>query len=953
MDRLILLGLIALVSMPAAHALEPQFWILTENGNSFLISPPAPPRPANVISETAHLSAKYPPAGLFMMSDSNGTTKSAPMHAGLDISGFASGKVRAVTLLDWRSGTDVHFRDQPFGEQVGSNNTYHHRYMPLDEDWADSYEKVVLQDTSRFGLGSGGAGNTLPHSTDSALNGVQVGMGGGRDRAGLNFGPGTGSDHVYYIYRGCASCMGNVAIGHSSPNSDREALPNDQTVTDHVQGWRSQDDCTTDRRLTWSGTGARTLTDKYDVPDGAHSNANNYGMCSGHVDDHGNKADCRYHELSILPRGHTVCPHDLYTVGDQNPHYTQDNRKHDMCMSELPESAASTHWSCRQKTVTTVRTYTNGSYTERTSTVYSTVGAIPSRLDGSCSNVETTGLSDGYSLSGVCRGSTGETPVCPADTDTGPLGSGNKTKGSITRTTTTHTGPTATTTARIQQQCLTAINTPHLDLEDAMTLKPGLNVYRPGSIPAAHDILVIYDDARAGGGSTERIQVFRSASYGDDPAGPYDFRLLPSVSGVLYDPHNHYGWVNRGVLYDTDELASMSYTQGSALVGFSDGDGSYSDGSRICHGDCLLGYEGTDFGKPLIRKLAPSAVHSVTSSTDGLVYDHVNERWFAVSSTDNRVSAAVLYLVVPFSEDIAILDVHLFSSDRFDPTRQGYSPRESPAQPNCHQTQGHRNYEFADSINGTEGGALYVPVLPGIRYIAFIGNAECYWYDTAALPSPLSSVSAGARHVELLNGTVLTGDLSVKHGGVAHVDVFTDFTAAWQSEMYGKTEPSLDGNVTWVAPPLKVNVTAVARVNGASGDCGSAGVHCIESPIMVKGTSVTHPSIPPNIEDDWHGKPYQKSTKLSGSTKAWGVPDGRCYGVVAVEATTGSLEIRSLHGIRVNPGDTITFEFAARVITPYVQGGNVTANIPGYVCNILETRESAVLNIGSMTATLR
>ena len=81
--------------------------------------------------------------------------------------------------------------------------------------------------------------------------------------------------------------------------------------------------------------------------------------------------------------------------------------------------------------------------------------------------------------------------------------------------------------------------------------------------------------------------------------------------------------------------------------------------------------------------------------------------------------------------------------------------------------------------------------------------------------------------------------------------------------------------------------------------------------------------------------------------------DGRCYGLAAVEAGTGGITVRSIPGIRVDAGDTITLEFHAAVSRPGVVGGNITTNMPGHVCSILHTEQSAVLDITTMTATLR
>ena len=585
------------------------------------------------------------------------------------------------------------------------------------------------------------------------------------------------------------------------------------------------------------------LPDSYSVPSQAHSRA------GGHY------IDSRYGDLSVLPGSHSPCTGDLYSED------TGDNRKHDMCVSSVTGSS-STGYSCPYtKTVESYR-IVNGS------TIYdgttASAGTASRTTSGSCSGLSTSGTSDGYSFSGSCSG--GPSPSNPPQDHTtwhsGPT--------YIRIVSYDYSPPSATTSATARTACSLSTNTPHLDLEDALSIQPGLNLYRPPAIPASHSILVVYDDAERGGGGSEYIQMYARGGPGDDPAGPYDFHLRPPASGILYDVHRHYGWLDAR-LYDTGALDSMGYTLHAAMVGHGDGllrDGStpYTDGRRLCHGDCLMGLEGMDGAKPSMREVAPAAARTISGAVAGLVYDHINNRWFdsAFTGSRNQVVASSLYLVVPFAEDMSIRHVAMFGGG-FDPASQNPPPRTDPTLPQpCHLAQPDQLHPFAASLNVTQGESLEVPILPEVRYVAFIGDGDCYWYDVAALPSPLSGVSSGARAIPLANGTILSGDLTARHAGVVHVDAVADVNAVWQSEMYGASGLSLGGNATWVISPLNVNVTAVARVNGAPGHCGAHDVYCsdiLERSGMshirgayIHGIPVVHATGDPFV----HGEPYAK-----------------------------------------------------------------------------------------------
>ena len=573
-----------------------------------------------------------------------------------------------------------------------------------------------------------------------------------------------------------------------APADPQEALPNDPAVTDHSRGWKSTSSCTVTASLSWGGTAARTLSNTHSVPSAAHSRAGDH-----HIDS-------RYGDLSVLPRSHSnstgSCTVDMFSRD------TADNRKHDMCVSGMSGSAATTYTYSCTRTTDVYRTVNGTKEFVRTDISHTTETRTTA---GSCGGLSVSGLTGGYRLAGLCSG--GPSPPNPPVTFSNPGDSYSCSP------------PAITTNAQISSACLQATNTPHLDLDGTMSLRPGLNVYRPSPIPAADHMLVVYDDAAGPNGGTEYIQIYVHPGPADDPAGPYDFHLKQSVSGILYDTHRHYGWVDSR-LYGEDTLASIGYTPHAAMAGHGDGlelgGGRPSDGTRLCHGDCLMGQEGIDGAKPSIRIVTPTAAHPISGAVSGLVYDHVNNRWFdsPFTGSGNQTVVASLYLVVPFAADTGIYQVNMYGH-AFDPGRQNLPPRLDPAHPQpCHLGQSGQLHAFASSLNMRAGDSLELPVLPEVLYVAFIGDGNCFWYDVAALPSPLSGVSSGARAVPLVNGTILSGDLLARHTGAVHVDVVADFDAVWQSEMYGLSKASSASNSTWVVPPPHVNITAVARVNG-------------------------------------------------------------------------------------------------------------------------------------------
>ena len=940
----------ALLACAAGTALagDTQFHIITGAGNTFVVSPPDLPRPANVVGEAAYLAVRNPPAGMFVASLSNHTMhKFVPLQSGLDTAGFPDGMIRVILESDWSAGTERAFRDQPFGTMAGSP-MYHAGTMPLAPAWNATYAHVPLQADSRFGLGAG-ANNTLGLTADSN-GGYKVAM-GSRERAGLDFGAGTGLDKTYYIYRGCSSCGALAAVGHGDPADPQETLPNDRATTDHDRGWLGTRGCGVYESDSWSGTGSQTVAEAYSLPPAAHSRA------GGHY------IDSRYEDLSVLPTGHTPCTGTIYSDD------TDDNRKHDMCITGNGTSA-STRFTYDYTRTVRVEKIVNGSIVSDKTT--SSSGSVWRTTYGSCTPPSTHQTGDGYRVSTVCSG--GPSPSNPPSGYSNTVWSGNLQNGRVTTTTVSYSGPGATTYGSVSTSCMLSTNTPHLDLEDAMSIRPGLNLYRPPAIPASHNMLVIYDDAESGGGGNEYIQVYAHPGQAGDPAGPYDFHLKQPGSGILHDAHRHYGWVDSR-LYGMDALDSMGYTPHAAMAGHGDGllrDGSppYGAGTRLCHGGCLMGPEGIDGAKPSVRLVAPTAARAISGAVSGLVYDHVNNRWFdsAFTGSGDQTVAASLYLVVPFAADTGVRHVHMYDRT-FDPERQNAPPRLDPAHPYpCHLGQPGRLYAFASGMDMRAGDSLELPVLPEVRYVAFTGDGNCFWYDVAALPSPLSGVSSGARAVPLANGTILSGDLLARHAGAVHVDVVADFDAVWQSEMYGLSKISSTSNSTWVVPPLHVNVTAVARVNGAPGHCGSPGVYCSDAVEMsglahrrgayIHGTPTVHNTGSPFV----HGEPYAERqagvalTPGSGDEVGFGVyalEGGRCYGLAAVEAGTGGMTVRSIPNIQVRAGDTVTLEFHAAVSPPRTVGGDVGTNLPGRACGILHTEQSAVLDITTMTATLR
>ena len=925
------LSVVALACAVPAHAADTQFHLVTDNGNVFILSPPDVRRPANIIGETAHLAVHNPPAGMFVLTAADGGThRFTPLQSGLDTTGFAGGTVRVVTDEAWRSGYDYSFRDQPFGT-MNQQVMRHHLPMPLATGWNSSYHNVTLVADSRFGLGaSEGVGNVLDLD-DGDHGSYEVPM-GPRKRAGLDFGPGTGTDQTYYIYRGCNACGAEVAIGHASPNNPRGTLPNDPMVVDHERGWLSTRSCDTQHSITWSGTTNQGLADFYRLYSW-HSQAGDYYI------------DSRYDDLSVLPYSHSSCSGTLYTDD------TADNRKHDMCVTNERASGTTT-WTYPYIRYETTYTLVDGSYVETGETAR--VGTTTRTTAATCSAPNTYQITDGYGLTTTCGiGPNPSNP--PTDYSLSPT---------YTNTTRTevrydyHGSYSIQTSASVRADCSVMINTPHLDLSNTISIRPGLNVYKPPPIPAGHNIIMVMDDTERGGGGTEHIQIYRTPGNTGNLTGPFDFHLRPPAAGILYDAHKHYGWVDAST-YDTDELALMGYTPNTVMAGSGDGvragGGPYQSGSHLCHGNCFMGKEGIDTGKPRLKyfpTVPPN--HYIPSSLDALNYDHINGRWFeSHTGGTGHVVASSLYLVVPFAEDVSLSYVWLYGYS-FDPAAQR-APTDTPP---CHTLQTGRLHNFADSMSVGNGESLKIPILPDMKYVAFIGNNECYWYDISVLPSPLSSVSSGARSVPLVNGTVLSGDLKALHDGVVHVDVVTDLEAVWQSEMYGMIEPpGTPANASWVVPPVRVEIMAVARVNGATGSCAVHGVYCSEV-VELEGTAVEHGTY---VHGSWwrHNEPYvvvpgYLSPALTTGTGVYGMPAGRCYGLETISADTDGIVVLGIPHISVRSDFVITLEFDAKVFYPEVVGGNVAAAVPASnVCRIVDSVQTATLDIRTMTATLR
>lgn len=954
--------LCALALIPcAAYAADVQFHLITEKGNVFILAPPDLPRPANIISETAFISVENPPAGMFILTAPNGTTQRVtPLQSGIDTDGFAGGTIRVILKNDWDAASDRTFRDQAFGSASG-NPMRHSATMPLAANWNDTYDRVQLLNSSCFGLNTGGCSNNILSVPNAVYDGYSVNM-GTRDRIGLDFGPGTGDDRTYYIYRGCGSnCDAKVVVGHGNPLDPQQSLPNDLTIVDHHRGWLSvtSGGCNAAASQTWPDTVPRTISATEAAPGNIYSRAGDYYINS------------RYADLSILPQSHSnasgTCTVNLHS------HNGDDNRKHDMCVTGTTTDADSTHtYTCSEEVEETVDEYYTNNWghlifiNSTTTTTTSSCSTITRTNSGSCTTPTTSDYGTGYSVSTTCTpGTAPPKPAGSITTTTTQVFNNPGITETTTTTTRTYSDPSTSTDGEVNAFCTLHTNTPYLNLHDAMSLKPGLNVYSPGTLSTGYNILVIYDDAAGPDGGSERIQVFRTDDPGlsPEPAGPYDFHLHRAPAGILYDSHQHYGWVS-GRHYDSEELRDMGYTQLVALAGH--GDGIYSSGAGpsngrwLCHGDCFLGPEGINSVKPMIRTVTAASSYTVPP-VNSAVYDHVNSRWYELGwagAMDGTVSAATQYLVVPFAEDVSIRFLNMYD-DHFNPAAQLPSARDSPAVPPwCHMRQhGHiaSPYPVNHVLNVTDGESLRIPVLPGVRYVAFMGNGDCYWYDVASLPSPLSGVSSGARHVPLVDGTILTGDLTVRGGGLAHIDVSADVTAVWQSEAVGLTTTGL-GLPVWFADPLDVTLTAVARVNGAAGACGSAGVHCSQ-PIRLTADDGYY-GFYIHGSGHAHGAPYARTPHMlppaiTGSG-VYGLSDGRCYGLAIKDAGTDGITLRSIPRIPVDAGDTIALSFEASYTEPVAFPASVTMSRPaGHVCDIHETMESAVVDVSMMTATLR
>ena len=915
--RFLPLFVLCIITPVLSYADDVQFHMITELGNTFPLLPPDRPKPANIIGETPHLAIQNPPNGILILTAQNHTTQLvSPIQVGVETAGFGNGVVRVIYGSTWDAGTDYTFRDQPFGTLTSDTNKtmYHPQSMPLYTDWAGLYTKYNTTQVSGFGLKQ-----TTPSIPQGGNGEYTVSM-GSRDRVGLDFGVPT--DAVFYIYRGCTTCKSDVVVGLGDPNNVQSSLPNNST--DHPRGWKDAvTSCDIVESKRWSGRGTSTISGIYTIPAPEHSKAGEHYTPN------------RYDDLSILPQSHSLCTGNLYTKDNK------DNRKHDICVSlPITATAFTTYtYSCTQTETTTH--YVNGTVSGTTQST-SSCSSVQYKTNGTCSTGTgtTTPTTQGYKFTVTCTG--GAIPTPPPSTTT-THGGGNVT---ITKT---YSAPTYSTDGLAKTDCQLNTNTPHLNLESVLTLTPGVNIYRPGTIPAGHHLIILLDDTEDGGGSTERIQVFGSGSY--NITGPYNFHLRAPVSGVLYDSHAHYGWVERNHTYDTVGLAEMSYYAPNTMDGYNDGYGSSVVGTRLCHGSCFLGPAGIDGDEPRLRSITPDSRYMIPAGGGGAIYDHINHRW--LGSYTDRITAASLYMSIPFVVDTGVNHIRLYG-DTFDPQNQNPSYREDPdmlAGLPCHLEQRVYYTPYANNMTINAGDVMQIPILPDKRYIAFMGNGECYWYDISTLPSPLSGISAGARTIPLYNGTILAGDLTSTTTGTVHVDIILDADFTWQSEAYGIHDGTGAANVTWAVPPLHVNMTATARVNGAGGACGSIGVYC-SSHIIHNGTTISQGAYihgPHSI----HDTPYGMAPP-GYNTGVYGIQAGRCSGLINISEGTDGIITKSIPKIPVTAGDTITLGFEVVVITP----GNIPhkvqiANMPGHLCDIQHTKETATMHVRTMTATLR
>lgn len=644
--RLLLLLLVAITPV-LSYADDVQFHMITELGNTFPLLPPDRPKPANIIGETPHLAIQNPPNGILILTAPNHTTQFiSPIQVGAETAGFGGGMVRVIYGSTWDAGTDYTFRDQPFGTLNDMHNVmYHPQDMPLSADWAVLYTKYNTTQDSRFGLGSGASTHNRLDISQGGNGEYTVSM-GSRDRVGLDFGVPT--DAAFYIYRGCTTCKSDVVVGLGDPNDVQSSLPNNSTIqVDHPRGWKDAVmSCDVMYSKTWAGRGSSTISGTYSIPSPEHSKAGEHPTQN------------RYDDLSILPQSHSQCTGELYTT--QN----RDNRKHDICISDIDAIALTTYtYSCRQ----TERTisYVNGTISGTPSQSTSSCSSVLHKIPGTCHPGTTTQTTQGYRFAVTCTG--GAIPTPPSSTTTTQDNRVGGT-GTVVTTTKTYSAPSYSTEGLAKTDCRLDTNTPHLNLESVVTLTSGLNIYRPTTIPAGHHLIILLDDTEDGGGSTESIQVFGSGSY--NITGPYNFHLRVPVSGVLYDSHAHYGWVERNHTYDTVGLAEMSYSIPNTMDGYNDGYYS-SAGTRLCHGSCFLGQAGIDGDAPRLRSITPDSRYTIPASGGGAIYDHINDRWWSESRgiyTD-RITASSLYITIPFIVDTGVhhircMVIHLIHKDR-------------------------------------------------------------------------------------------------------------------------------------------------------------------------------------------------------------------------------------------------------------------------------------------------
>ena len=774
-----------------------------------------------------------------------------------------------------------------------------------------------------------------------------------KKRIGLNFGPTDSyADPHIFIHRGCNDCNTKVVVGYGDQTKTNES---EELPPSGERGW--------DERTTAScydnGSGSSSASASWGPPSETFSRAGQYTI------------DSRYDNLMVIPSADPTCSKKTYYPDDKRIHeievtdtdkytqtkYTWSKYTHRLSYTTHTHSGGNvTHINDSTCTRDTYSHISGDKHKHRTCS-YTTSTSSQSRTfshTSTCGNISLScnlNTQGKWSASVSCGSHGGYSP----GTDGSPTG--------WPPSYVTYSSVSSSQTTIVSGDCEYSTISPYLNLDESMTLQSGLNLYRPSYNNANHDLIILFDSLENGGAGTERIQVILHDGPVEDPTGPYKFELQTSSSGILYDSHTHYGYISSGKTYTESELADIGYTINTTMIGYSDGveqsgSNSYRHQTNLCHGNCHFGESGISFHKPKLQVLG-SGVTSATINGP-LIYDHVNDEIISHTfGSSNTIFPVQSYFTIPIESYLNVTHMRGYTAT-FDPaTDIIFNPDVT--------FRCHLNASETYALNNLNklyktGEVIHIPILPEMKYVAYMGDDDCYWYDISDLPTPVSTIHLSDKTLRLDNGTIYGGDLTVWDEGIYNVGIIVDIDSAWQGTMYGwgiKDVSSNRNTMTgkWFTGNYSANLTATARVNGASGTCDP---NSNSNPTDVYCTEYILKQIPPinnaqgpyfsyNLES-WNNIPYVHDRQLTTyNDYVIGYNDGRCYGIYSLRTETHNHpDIMSIPNVDVKAGDTITFELNIVTSVPTIDTSQNLRMIdhtvplrysPTYVCQILEHNE--------------